>query len=183
MEHSQLETKQLCLRPVSQEDLAYIHDLHLLEESDRYNTLGIPKDLNETRTVLRGYLEGNYGANRSFYTYSILLKETEEFVGLISLNLGKSHYRNADVWYKIHPESWGKGYATEALHAVLSLGFDTLGLHRIEAGSAVGNIGSLRVMEKVGMKREGIKRKNLPLKDGWSDNHEYAILDEEWKAR
>ncbi len=177
----ELESARLNLQQVSMDDLAYIHDLHLREETDRYNTLGIPKDLSETRAVVRGYLEGNQGKERRFYTFSLFLKSNRDFVGLVSLNTGKAHYRNADVWYKIHPDHWGKGLATEALQTLLNFGFKELNLHRIEAGSAVDNVSSIRVLEKVGMKLEGIKRKNLPLKSGWSDNFEYAILDSDWE--
>ena len=69
-----------------------------------------------------------------------------------------------------------KGYATEALKEILRFGFDQLNLHRIEAGCAVENVASIKVLEKAGMQREGRKRQVLPLKSGWSDNFEYAIL-------
>lgn len=59
----------------------------------------------------------------------------------------------------------------------MNYGFNVLQLHRIEAGCAVANIGSAKVMEKVGMKQEGRKRKILPLQTGWSDSFEYAILE------
>ncbi|HMB61757.1 MAG TPA: GNAT family protein, partial [Eudoraea sp.] len=72
---------------------------------------------------------------------------------------------------------WGKGYATEAVRAVLKFGFRVLKLHRMEAGCAVDNIASIRVLEKVGMQMEGQRRKVLPLQQGWSDNYEFAILD------
>ncbi len=85
-------------------------------------------------------------------------------------------FRIAEVWYKLHSNFWGKGYATECLNRILEFGFGELGLHRIEAGCAVENLGSIRVLEKAGMTREGRKRKVLPLKDGWSDNFHYAIL-------
>jgi len=81
------------------------------------------------------------------------------------------------VWYKIHPDFWNKGFATEGLKAVIDFGFETLKLHRIEAGCAVDNIGSLKVLEKAGMLQEGRGRKLLPLKQGWSDNFKYAILE------
>jgi len=54
----------------------------------------------------------------------------------------------------------------------LDFGFNTLKLHRIEAGCAVNNLGSIKVLEKVGMLYEGRERKTLPLKSGWSDNFE-----------
>jgi ribosomal-protein-alanine N-acetyltransferase len=49
----------------------------------------------------------------------------------------------------------GKGYAIAALNNILDFGFDILNLQRIQAGSAVGNIGSIKVLEKAGMMREG----------------------------
>ena len=60
---------------------------------------------------------------------------------------------------------------------MLDYGFDTLKLHRIQAGCAVDNIGSIKVLEKVGMTKEGRGRQILPLKNGWSDNFEYSILE------
>lgn len=71
----------------------------------------------------------------------------------------------------------GKGFGTEALNLFLDFGFKNLKLHRITAGCAIDNIGSIKVLEKVGMKREGHARQSLPLKSGWSDNFEYAILE------
>jgi len=86
-------------------------------------------------------------------------------------------HRRGEIWYKIHPDHWRNGYATQSVNLVLDFGFDTLKLHRIQAGCAVANTGSIKVLEKVGMTREGRGRKVLPLKTGWSDNFEYSILD------
>jgi ribosomal-protein-alanine N-acetyltransferase len=60
---------------------------------------------------------------------------------------------------------------------VIRFGFDNLNLHRIEAGCAVNNIGSIKVLEKAGMVREGKGRQVLPLKTSWSDNFLYSILE------
>lgn len=72
---------------------------------------------------------------------------------------------------------WGKGYGTEALNRILDFGFSGLKLHRIEAGCAVNNSASIKVLEKTGMIQEGRGRQSLPLKSGWSDNFKYAILE------
>jgi RimJ/RimL family protein N-acetyltransferase len=77
----------------------------------------------------------------------------------------------------LHSAYWGKGFGTESLNTILDFGFKELNLHRIEAGCAVDNIASIKVLEKVGMIREGRKRQVLPLKSGWSDNFEYAIVE------
>ena len=88
----------------------------------------------------------------------------------------KVKHSSGEVWYKLHFNFWNHGYATEALQRVLVFGFDDLKLHRIEAGCAVDNLGSIHTLEKVGMTREGRKKQALSLEDGWSDNFEYAIL-------
>ncbi len=87
------------------------------------------------------------------------------------------------MWYKIHPVYWNKGYATETLIAVINFGFDHLKLHRIQAGCAVDNTGSIKVLEKAGMTREGRGRKILPLVTGWSDNYEYSILESDKRKK
>lgn len=114
------------------------------------------------------------------FTFKIELKDNT-FIGLIALKMSLPKYKAAEAWYKIHKDFWNNGYATEALKRILTFGFEVLHLHRIEAGCAVENIGSVRAMEKAGMIREGLKRKALPLKDGWSDTLEYAILSTDKK--
>ena len=81
----------------------------------------------------------------------------------------------------MHPISQGKGYATEAANALLWYGFETLQAHRIIATCQPENPASYRVMEKIGMNREGHFRKcNYRGQNIWWDEYFYAILDEEW---
>ncbi len=170
-----LFTKRLKLRPVGTSDLESVHQLLSLQETDRYNTAGIPENEEKTSEIIHGWVD-EYNEQQSF-PFLIELKEEEHMIGLITLRLGKPKYKVGEVSYKIHPDDWGKGYATEALKCVIDFAFVDLGLHRIEAGCAVGNSRSVRVLEKAGMQREGRCRQKLPLKTGWSDNYEYAILD------
>ncbi|MEM9648697.1 MAG: GNAT family N-acetyltransferase [Bacteroidota bacterium] len=171
-----LQTQRLLLSPISPSDLEKIHELHSLPETDRFNTLGIPDSLNQTREIIEDWVKKNNNGDNTNFTLKIKHTESQEFVGLIALNLGAPKFKIAEVWYKLHSDFWKKGFATEALNRILTFGFVDLGLHRIEAGCAVENLGSIRVLEKVGMTREGRKRQVLPLKDGWSDNFHYAIL-------
>ena len=66
---------------------------------------------------------------------------------------------------------------------MLNFGFNTLKLHRIEAGCAAENISSIKVLEKSGMLREGRLRQILPLKTGWSDNFQYSILETDERSK
>jgi len=77
----------------------------------------------------------------------------------------------------------GAAYATEAAGAVLGYAFETLGLHRVIATCDPANTASVRVMEKLGTRREAHFRKCELLPDGtWADEYFYALLDEDWSA-
>ena len=161
--------------------LGDIHQLHLLPQTDEFNTLGIPVTLKTTQFLFSIWIEQQNAIPRMSYIFCIELKETNQFVGLIALNLGKLNYRIAETWYKIHPDYWKKGYATEALKKLLEFGFINLQLHRIEAGCAVENSASVKVLEKAGMVKEGRKRKILPIRETWVDNYFYAILETDFE--
>ena len=169
-------TSRLNLIPISIIDLENIHKLHSLPETDKFNTLGIPKDINETEKIITEWIKKNENGKNTNFIFKVELIEGNSFIGLIALNLKNPKFNSAEVWYKFHADFWNKGYATETLQRILEFGFNQLKLHRIEAGCAVDNIGSIRTLEKAGMTREGRKRKVLPLKSGWSDNFEFAVL-------
>ncbi|MFC6267655.1 GNAT family N-acetyltransferase [Frigoriflavimonas asaccharolytica] len=171
-----LESERLTLNLVTALDIGNVHVLHSLPEVDEYNTLGIPKNIEETKSLVENWILENKKQGIQRFTFSVKVQSNDEFIGLIGINIGKAAYKNAEVWFKFHPKFWNKGYATEALKTILKFGFQELKLHRIEACCAVGNIGSMKVLEKVGMLREAHTRKLLPLKSGWSDNYGYAKL-------
>lgn len=179
---TELESDRLVLCPITMLDLEKIHALHSLPETDQYNTLGIPESLEETKAIIQEWVDKNSNGLYRNFVFKIESKENKGFIGLIAINLGSEKYKIAEVWYKLLPNFWKNGYATEALNRVLEFGFKSLGLHRIEAGCAVENIGSIRVLEKVGMTREGRKRKVLPLKSGWTDNFSFAILEADFNS-
>lgn len=176
MKNKDLKTVRLNLRPIRLLDLDFIHELHSLKETDEFNTLGIPENIEETKVILEKWIFENDKEIQTNFTFIVELKNEKDIAGLIGINLGKEKYKNAEVWFKFHKKHWNKGYATESLKQILYFGFNELNLHRIEAGCAVGNSASISVLEKIGMIREAHKRELLPLKMGWSDNYGYAIL-------
>jgi RimJ/RimL family protein N-acetyltransferase len=177
MKTIELFSTRLKLRLIEFSDLNAIHALHSLPETDKYKTLGIPDDIKATKQIITPQIEDNQQQNIVNYTFAVEELNTKKFIGLLGFKLGSKKYNKAEVYYKLNVDYWGKGYATEALNLVLDFGFYNLKLHRIVAGCAIENIGSIKVLEKVGMKREGHARQTLPLKSGWSDNYEYAILE------
>jgi ribosomal-protein-alanine N-acetyltransferase len=177
MKKMKLFSERLKLRLIQISDLDSIHALHSLLETDKYNTLGIPDNIEVTEKIIALQILEHQQEEILNYTFAVEEINTGAFIGLFGLRLWPKKNRRAEVWYKLHSDYWKKGYAAEALNRVLDFGFNDLELHRIQAGCAVENIGSIKVLERVGMIREGRGRQLLLLKSGWSDNFEYAILE------
>ena len=95
------------------------------------------------------------------------------------MHLSGDRLRSADLYYSLMPDFWNQGYATEVVKRMILFGFKELKLHRIQAGVATGNERSIRVLEKVGMTREGLRRKILPIRGEWKDNYCYAIVEDD----
>lgn len=175
-----LKTKRLTLKLISNEDLSDIHKLHLDTSVSEFNVLRAPCDINETVKIITPWIEANASTEIQSYTFKVVDVKTNEFIGLFGLKLGNPLYKRAEVWYKYHKEYWGKGFATEVLNEVLRFCFEDLKLHRVEAGCAIDNIGSIKVLEKTGFIKEGTGRQVLPLLSGWSDNYEFAMLETDY---
>lgn len=174
-----LKTDRITLTELELSDLDNIHELHSLPETDEFNTMGIPEDIGVTERLLADWIGMQELEPRMKYVFKI--EDTDHrFIGLMGLHMGYPKYRTAEVWYKLHKDFWNQGYGTEALKRLLDFCFTDLKLHRIEAGCAVENHGSIRVLEKAGMTREGRKRKKLPIRGEWVDNYFYAILEEDF---
>ncbi len=77
-----LETKRLELKEVTWDDLEDIHNLHSFPEVDKYNTLGLPKNIDETKEVIRPIIDDRKAENRKLFFWKVLLKETNEFIGI-----------------------------------------------------------------------------------------------------
>jgi diaminopimelate epimerase len=113
------------------------------------------------------------------HVFALTLRDTGELVGAMGLHIDPRH-NAAEVGYWVAVPHWSRGFATEALAAVLNFGFRTLGLHRIHAHHFARNPASGRVMLKCGMKPEGTLR-GVPKKHGrYEDSVVYALLRDEF---
>ncbi len=177
-----LETDRLKLRTISITDIGQVHALHSLPETDRYNTMGIPAEVAETEAIMQGWIQGEKEMPKQRYTFYIENRE-HDFVGVAGIIMGKPKYLSAELWYKMHPAFWNKGYATEVVLAFLRFGFGELKLHRMEAGCVTKNTASVKVLEKAGFKNEGLKRRKLPIRGEWYDGFDFGILAEEFIER
>jgi len=174
-----LLTDRLILAEITWADQEDLHRLHCVPEVDEYNTLGIPANLEETREIMRPFIEAGNQQPQAKYSWRIDEKQSGEFVGMAGMFLSNDRFRLGEILYKFFPDYWGKGYATEVARKLIIVGFEDLHLHKIEAGTDIENQASIRVLEKVGMTREGLRRKILPIRGEWKDGYLFAIVEDD----
>lgn len=174
-----LTTERLVLREFEEDDwpavLAYQSDPRYL----RYYAWTRRTEA-DVRAFVRGLMELREEQPRTKYQLAITLPSDGRLIGNCGIRKQSPDAREADIGYELDSRYWGHGYATEAARALLVFGFNDLGLHRIWAWCIAENVGSARVLEKLGMRQEGRLCEHEWMKGRWWDTLIYAILEQEW---
>ena len=175
-------TDRLLLREFVEKDwravLAYQSDARYLKYYPRTS-----RTAEQVRDFVRGFIEWQGERPRTKYQLAIMLRVEGRLIGNCGIRLESADSRQANIGYEIAPGYWGEGYATEAARAMVAFGFGELRLHRIWARCVAENAASYRVLEKVGMRREGRLREEEWMKGRWWDTLAYSILEHEWRSR
>lgn len=177
-----IRTERLLLRPFVETDLDAILDLESRPDVVRY----LPWDVMDAEAVA-AFLAKRLGQAAideasSALVLAAVVPPDDRMIGEFMLRITDEASRQGEIGWTVHPDVHGRGYATEAAREILRLGFDGLGLHRIYAEADARNDASLRLMERLGMRREADLRENEFLKGEWVDSTIYAILETEWRA-
>ncbi|WP_062048967.1 GNAT family N-acetyltransferase [Bacillus sp. JCM 19034] len=173
-----LETERLRLRKLTLEDLSDMYEYCSNEEVTKYVTWDTHKSSSDTKQFIE-FVVSRYEDNK-VAPWGIEYKQNGKLIGTINFVSWQADHKIAEIGYALSQDYWGKGIVTEAAKEVITFGFHHMDLIRIQAKCNVENIGSARVMEKVGMSLEGKMRKALFAKGEHHDIYMYSILKEEF---
>lgn len=177
-----LETERLILRDFQEDDwsavLAYQADPRYL----RYYAW-TERTPQAVRDFLGIFLAQQKEQDRYRFQLAVVLKKSGALIGNCGIRQSQAFSLEADLGYEIAPEQWGQGYATEAARALLRFAFEELKVHRVYAECVSENVGSQRVLRKLGMRQEGHLRENQYYRSRWWDTLIFAILEHEWEAQ
>jgi len=157
-----VETDRLILRRMKTSDYMDMYEYSRSDRVTKYLLWKSHPDAHYTRDYL-SFVQSQYRAGE-FYDWALVHKASDKMIGTCGFAKLDFENNSAEIGYVLNPAFWNKGYATEAVKRVIEFGFCNLNLHRIEARYIVGNEVSRRVMEKCGMKFEGIHNSSLYVK-------------------
>ena len=181
MEGTILRTERLELRPVRDEDVDRILEYRNLPEVTRW-LLRTEVDADSFRAAWRRTAQDPDD-------HSMAVARDGLVIGTVSLDVvdgmgqpGMPSRTDAQLGYIFDPAYGGCGYATEAVSAMVAYAFDQLGVRRITAGCFADNLASVRILEKIGMRREqhGVGD-SWHAELGWVDGYTYGLLAEAWR--
>jgi len=174
-----LETPRLILREFCDADFDALLEMHSHPETVRYEP---QKGAEGVRAYLEGAARAALAAPRTHYRFAVTIRPGDTARGLVGLAMNFDMTRDWEIGWMIHPDEWGKGYASEAARRVLEFAFAELNAHRVIAFCDAENRTSERVMQKLGMRCEAHMLQTRLLRGEWHDELLYAILESEWAA-
>lgn len=174
-------TSRLILKPIQLGDadqvLAYRSDA----ETNQYQGW-IPKTLQDVEKFILK-ISPEIDQPGTWFQFVIILKETGNIVGDLGIHFLESESQQVKIGYTLSREYQGQGYATEAVRCILDYLFHDLKKHRVTVTIDPCNVPSIKLVERLGFRKETHFVESLFVNGKWVDDVVYAILDKEWDKK
>ena len=171
-------TERLVLRRMVDDDAVVLAEYRSDPAIAHYQSWETPFPLDRARAIIAEMHDVRFAQPGAWLQVAI---ETDgHLVGDVAVRVDGDDPRQAAVGFTLAARAQGRGLATEALRAVVSLLFTGHGVHRICADLDARNTRSAALLERVGMRREAHHKKSAWWKGEWTDEYVYAVLAEEW---
>lgn len=173
-----LTTERLVIRRVEERDVATA----IAHEEDRrimrWIRDALPRDEIESR--VRDTLGAWHADEGRWLVLTAAARADDAMLGIVCFRVTDREHETVEVGYRLHPDHQRQGLAAEAMTALITFLFDAADVRRIVALCAAENEASWRLMEKLGMRREGLLREHSKLAGAWCDELVYGLLRREW---
>lgn len=170
-----LTTGQLCLREITRNDTDAVYSLRSNAEVMQFLDRPLAKTPGDALSLIDKIIDA--AMKNEGITWGIAMKDHADLIGTIGFwKIDTEHYR-AEIGYMLSPAFQGRGLMSEALTCVINYGFDTMGIHSIEANVNPANAASIRLLEKTGFVREAYFKENYYYDGRFIDSAIYSLLD------
>lgn len=175
-----LGTDRLRLRPVRRTDAEAILTVFGDDAAMRYWSHEPLPDLDAAHAYI-DRMETGF-VSRSLFQWVIADRAADGLMGTVTVYQWDRDNRHAEVGFMLGRAHWGRGYAQEAVRAVLRFALEAMDLHRVEADTHPDNAASLRLLERLGFRREGLLRERWFTYGAWSDSVLLGMLRAEFEG-
>jgi len=175
----QLETDRLILREMTLDDVEFYFRHFNNDKIVKGCCFPGPKSLEAAKEELELYCIKLFQENRGI-RWGIVRKGANELTGTCGFYNWSKPASRAEIGYDLEPKDWREGVMTEALRAVLKYGFEVMGLNRIQAIIDSENTRSVKLVRRLGFKKEGVLRQRSYFNGQFRDDVCFSLLREEW---
>mgnify|MGYP000507102768 CR=1 FL=1 len=174
-----IATERTILRPIASNDNEKVFAYRSDSEINKFQGW-IPKNIEEVNDFISKNPE-TMNIPDSWFQLVIIENATQELIGDIGLHFIDKENFQCEIGCTIRKDDQGKGIATEVMRAIVNYLFNDLKKHRIVASIDPANINSIKLVERLGFRKEGHFKESLFIDGEWVDDIVYAILNNEWK--
>lgn len=175
-------TERLLLREFADSDFPAFASYHARKDVYRY----LYADAPEGEALQQKFAKARKTSleqDGDVFRLAVICSEDDALIGDVLLKLESKDALQGEIGYIFNPDYAGRGYATEAVAAMIGVGFSSFGFHRIFARLDALNQGSIGVVERLGLRREAHLVENDRFNGAWGDEYIYAVLARVWAAR
>lgn len=174
-----IETERTFLRPIEMKDNAQIFGYRSDSETNKYQGW-IPKTLDDVNAFISKNPD-EIDKPETWFQLVIMEKSTNKIIGDIGIHFIDSDNLQCEIGCTLSKEYHGKGFASETMKATVDYLFRKLDKHRIVTSIDPRNMNSIKLVERLGFRKEGHFKESLLIDGVWVDDIVYAILKREWK--
>ena len=177
-----IQTDRLILRQIAPDDAPDVYSYRSDPQVSLYQ-MWKPRSLDDVRQFLEQLAAVQPDTPGTWLQLAIVCRDENAVIGDCGIRFPDGDSHQAELGISLKPSHQGRGFATEALSAVLTYVFESLHKHRVFASVDPRNLASLALLDRIGMRREAHFRESILLDGEWVDDLVFAMLESEWLDR
>jgi aminoglycoside 6'-N-acetyltransferase len=182
-EFEELRTARLVVRRFRPADVPTFAAYRSDPEVARYQSWDVPFSEEQAEQFVDGLSEDDPDTPGSWFQFAVAEADSGTHIGDVAAYVDADEPRQARVGVTLAADAQGRGYGAEALARFLDYLLVDRGKHRVTADCDARNVGSAKLLDRVGMRREAHHLRSSWWKGEWTDEYVYAVLADDWRAR
>ena len=180
---NQIETDRLVIRRFVPGDAAAFSAYRSIPDVARYQSWEAPYSLAEARAFMAEMAACDPDTEGEWFQFAVALRDQPGLIGDVAVLVPDGDPGSVEIGYSLDPAFGGRGYAGEAVAAIVTYCFEARGKSEVMAWTDTRNLPSIALLERLGFTRDPASRQHTMFKGAWCDEDRYVMTAEDWAAR